>query len=190
MHFPNRNLLPDNIVEASFATFTTVLVPPTNETELNNTDIYDWPITSGKNSGTNILGIVLFAIILGVIIGQMGEQGKPLANFFKVFNNAMMTMTEKVITFTPLAVTFLVLPQILKVKVLSDLLGSVGWYTLTVLLGLFIHGMILLPLTYLILTRKSPFAVMKKLAAPMMTAFGTASSSATMPVSPSSIFFV
>ena len=185
----DRNLFPDNIVEACFASFTTKLVLPLNETnepDLNNTDIYNWPISSDKNPGVNILGIVVFAIVFGVIIGQMGEEGKVLTEFFRAFNNGMMTMTKVVIKLTPLAVTFLVLPQILKVKELSDLLGSVGWYTLTVLLGLFIHGLIILPLSYLVLTRKNPFGVIKELSSAMMTAFGTASSTATMPVSPSS----
>ena len=155
----------------------------TNTTNGTDDDVYKYTIGSGTTSGVNILGVVVFAIALGVIIGQMKEEGKPLTDFFKAFNNAMMKMTETVIYFTPMAVMFLVLSQILKVKELSDLLGSVGWYTMTVMLGLFIHGLILLPLTYLILTRRNPFQMMKKLSDPMMTAFGTASSTATMPVS-------
>jgi Na+/H+-dicarboxylate symporter len=68
------------------------------------------------------------------------------------------------------------------VKELKDLLGSVGWYTITVLIGLFIHGLIVLPLLYFIFTRKNPFSFLVNLSAALMTAFGTASSSATLPV--------
>ncbi len=176
-----RNLFPDNLVEACFSSYKTVLVP-LNETYPNETDVEDWNITAGKSSGTNILGIVLFAIVFGVIIGQMREDGKVLVDFFRSFNNAMMTITEIVIHLTPIAVLFLVLPQILDVKELKDLLGSVGWYTLTVLIGLFFHGLVVLPLLYFIFTRKNPFSFLVNLSAALMTAFGTASSSATLPV--------
>ncbi len=168
-------------MEACFSSYKTVLLP-LNETDPYETDIDDWKITAGKNSGTNILGVVLFAIVFGVIIGQMREDGKVLVDFFRSFNNAMMTITEIVIHLTPIAVLFLVLPQILDVKELKDLLGSVGWYTITVLVGLFIHGLIVLPLLYFIFTRKNPFSFLIDLSAALMTAFGTASSSATMPV--------
>lgn len=131
----------------------------------------------------NILGIVVFAIVFGVIIGQMKEEGKVLADFFRAFNNAMMTMTVVVIKFTPLAVFFLVLPQILKVEKLEDLLGSVGYYTMTVMVGLAIHGLFILPLSYLVLTRKNPYKMISDLSAALVTAFGTGSSTATMPVS-------
>lgn len=153
-----------------------------NGTLENDTNLDDWNIGSVRTSGTNILGIVVFAIIFGIIIGQMAEEAKVLIQFFKSFNNAMMTMTEVVIQITPIAVLFLVLPQILEVNKLSDLLGGIGWYTLTTLLGLFIHGLIVLPLIYFIFTRKNPIPFIVQLSSALMTAFGTASSSATMPV--------
>jgi len=124
----------------------------------------------------------VFSIILGVVIGRMKEEGQVLVDFFKAFNNAMMTITELVVQLTPIAVLFLVLPQILEVEQLSELLGSIGWYTLTVLIGLFIHGFIILPAIYWVCTRKNPYTYLVHLSAAMMTAFGTASSSATMPV--------
>ena len=176
-------MFPDNIIEACFTTFTTVLTAPntTDPTILNDT--YQWNIGSGKTSGMNILGIVVFAIVFGVIIGQMKENGKVLGDFFRAFNNAMMTMTVVVIKFTPLAVFFLVLPQILKVEKLEDLLGSVGYYTMTVIVGLAIHGFLILPLSYFVLTRKNPYTMISDLSAALVTAFGTGSSTATMPVS-------
>lgn len=125
----------------------------------------------------------MFSIVFGAIIGQMAEnEGQVLVDFFRAFNNAMMAMTNLVIKTTPMAVLFLVLPQVLSVKQLSELLGSVGWYTLTVMIGLFTHGLIVLPTLYFVMTRKNPFTFLTQMSAALMTAFGTASSSATMPV--------
>ncbi|XP_054163884.1 excitatory amino acid transporter 3-like [Oppia nitens] len=176
-----RNLFPDNIVEACFRSFSTNLTPP-NGTDGSDIAIEEWDVGSKKTDNMNILGVVVFAVVLGVIIGHMKEEGKVLADFFKSFNNAMMTLTVVVIKITPLAVIFLVLPQILNVKDLSQLLGSVGWYTLTVMVGLAIHSIFVLPATYLILVRKNPYKIITQMLAALMTAFGTGSSTATMPV--------
>ncbi|CAG2170652.1 unnamed protein product, partial [Oppiella nova] len=175
-----RNLFPDNLVEATFASYTTVLTPP-NGTDGEGIDMDKWTIGSDKNNSMNILGVVVFAVVFGVIIGRMRDEAQVVADFFKAFNNAMMALTVVIIQLTPLAVLFLVLPKILEVDDLSDLLGSVGWYTLTVIGGIAIHGLIILPLIYFALTRKNPYTFVSQMSAAMMTAFGTGSSTATMP---------
>ena len=42
------------------------------------------------SNGSNILGLVFFAIILGVALAKLGEKGKPLLNFFTSLADAMM----------------------------------------------------------------------------------------------------
>ena len=54
-------------------------------------------------------------------------------------------------------------------------LAALGFYMLTVLCGLFIHGFIILPLLYLIVVRKNPIRYLGGIAQAMVTAFGTAS---------------
>ena len=54
-------------------------------------------------------------------------------------------------------------------------LQALGLYMATVLLGLFIHGFIVLPLIYLIIVRKNPFVFIRGIVQAMVTAFGTAS---------------
>lgn len=46
---------------------------------------------------TNVLGIVMFSIVLGTTIGKMREKGKPLQAFFVAMSEAMMIMTQWVI---------------------------------------------------------------------------------------------
>ena len=52
---------------------------------------------------------------------------------------------------------------------------QLGWYMLTVLVGLAIHGFIVLPALYLVITRSNPFKLMVKMSQAMLTALGTAS---------------
>ena len=51
----------------------------------------------GWKSGTNILGIVLFSIVLGIVIGRMGEDGRPLHIFFDRFQTAIIQIVHLII---------------------------------------------------------------------------------------------
>lgn len=59
----------------------------------------------------------------------------------------------------------------------SSLGKKLGWYGLTVLAGLFVHGLILLPLFFYILTRKNPFTFIRGLLQAMVIALATSSRS-------------
>jgi len=47
--------------------------------------------------GTNILGLVVFATVLGITLGKMREKGKPLLDFFQALSEAMMIITNWVV---------------------------------------------------------------------------------------------
>merc|ERR1719204_170444 len=66
-------------------------------------------------------------------------------------------------------------------SVLDELI-KLGWYLIVVCLGISIQGAIFLPLMYSIITRTLPFSFIGKMGPALATAFGTASSSATLPV--------
>jgi solute carrier family 1 (high affinity glutamate transporter) protein 3 len=53
--------------------------------------------------------------------------------------------------------------------------AQLGWYMMTVLIGLFIHGLLVLPLIYFIFTRKNPYILLFQVGQALLTAFGTAS---------------
>ncbi|OXU24088.1 hypothetical protein TSAR_004462 [Trichomalopsis sarcophagae] len=144
---------------------------------------YGYEIAHVYADGTNTLGLVIFGIILGIAIGKMGEQSKPLLDFFSALSEAMMIITNWVIWLSPLGVTFLVAAQILDVKDFSSIVTSLGMYFLTVLLGLLLHGFGTLSVIFFLCTRELPFRAIGKMSQVMVTAFGTASSSsATLPI--------
>merc|ERR1719242_1840768 len=66
-------------------------------------------------------------------------------------------------------------------------LTKLVWYLVTVTLGISIHGFIVLPLIYSLVTRSLPFKFIGKMGPALATAFGTASSSATLPVTVNSL---
>lgn len=73
----------------------TILTAPANAT--NSTPVQMYDIATGHVQTTNVLGIVMFAIVLGATIGKMQEKGKPLQEFFMAMSEAMMIITRWVI---------------------------------------------------------------------------------------------
>ena len=112
---------------------------------------------SDWSNGTNILGLVIFSIVTGVAIAMVGEEGKPLLNFFESVSIVMMRVTTWIIHLAPIGVCFLVAGQLLEMKDIAGEFAKLGWYFFTVLLGLFIHGLIVLPTIYGVTTRSLPF---------------------------------
>lgn len=70
----------------------------------------------------------------------------------------------------------------LEEKDIGERFKSLGLYAITVIAGLIIHGFIVLPAIYTLFTRRLPFRFLANMSQAMITAFGTASSSATLPV--------
>ncbi|XP_046454395.1 excitatory amino acid transporter 3-like isoform X3 [Daphnia pulex] len=195
-----RNLFPPNLVQACTAQYKTVLTPPAdyleslaNMTNSNGTDagnmtagkpknLYDWKMSSDYEDATNILGLVVFSTVLGITLGRMGAKGKPLLNFFVSMSEAVMMITGWVVWLSPVGVMFLVASKMLEMESWEVMLGQLGMYFFTVMIGLFIHGFVVLQLIYFIVTRKLPFRYVGNLSEALATAFATSSSSATLPV--------
>ena len=70
---------------------------------------------------------------------------------------------------------FLLAARIMKMEDPTRDFTQLGWYAMTVILGLVIHGFIILPLIYLILARKNPLKHIWNMMQAILTAFGTAS---------------
>jgi len=62
-----------------------------------NLTMLDWKIRHKYVSGTNILGLVVFATVLGITLAKMAEKGKPLLTFFESLGAAMLIITYWVI---------------------------------------------------------------------------------------------
>jgi len=185
-----RNCFPPNIIQAGLQQHKTELIYPGEEMKVDSStgatidpnDKSTWMFKSAWSNGTNILGLVIFSIVTGVAIAMCGEDGKPLLHFFESVSIVMMKVTTWIIHLAPIGVCFLVAGQLLEMKDIAGEFAKLGWYFATVLLGLFIHGLIVLPTIYTLATRSLPFRFIANMGNPLATAFGTASSSATLPV--------
>ncbi|XP_043459451.1 LOW QUALITY PROTEIN: neutral amino acid transporter A [Prionailurus bengalensis] len=175
-----RNLFPANLVVATFRTYATDYREMTHNTSSGNVTHEKIPIGT-EIEGMNILGLVLFALVLGVALKKLGSEGEELIRFFSAFNEATMVLVSWIMWYVPVGIMFLVGSKILEMKDIIVLVTSLGKYIFTSILGHFIHGGIVLPLIYFVFTRKNPFSFLLGLLTPFATAFATCSSSATLP---------
>ena len=175
-----RNVFPPNLVQACIAQYRTILVKPKNATLAEN--LQNWDISHQYGDSTNTLGLVVFGIVFGIAVSKMGELGKPLLSFFDTLAEASMLITKWVIWISPIGVLFLVTSKLLEIDDLGAIVGQLGLYFITVLLGLIIHGCGTLSIIFFICTRKLPFKLIGKMGQVLATAFGTSSSTATLPV--------
>lgn len=54
----------------------------------------DYSIVGLYSDGTNVLGLIIFCLVFGLVIGQMGERGRILVEFFDALNEATMKIVQ------------------------------------------------------------------------------------------------
>ncbi|XP_015588798.1 excitatory amino acid transporter 3 [Cephus cinctus] len=175
-----RNLIPDNLIKACMSQYQTVLEEPKNISAVST--IYEWSISHQYIPGTNVLGLVFFSLLLGIGLGKVGDEAKPLLMFFHALSEVTMIIMNWVIMVAPISVVFLIPGKILEIDDFGLMMAQLGVYVCTVFFGLLVHGLVTLPMIYFICTRKSPYKIISKIGPALVTALGTSSSTATVPV--------
>lgn len=129
----------------------------------------------------NMLQIILFALILGVLLAKRGEKADTISQFVSQLNDLMMDMTMAVMKLAPFGVFCLI------AKTFSSIgfgaFGSLLKYMGCVMLALLIQCTGVYQLLLFLFTRLNPLRFLKKFFPVMGFAFSTATSNATIPLS-------
>ncbi|GJQ61977.1 MAG: glutamate:proton symporter [Melioribacteraceae bacterium] len=136
---------------------------------------------------SEMLSIIFFAILFGFFITRVDDKYNViLTDFFNSVFEVMMKITMFIIKFTPLGIFGIVAgvvgEQAGDAGALLDLFGRLGLYSLTVILALLFHSLITLPIILKVIGRSDPFKHFKAMTTPLLTAFSTSSSNATLPL--------
>ncbi|XP_014211276.1 excitatory amino acid transporter 3-like [Copidosoma floridanum] len=191
-----RNLFPENLIQACLSQYQTVLLEPdqsnapATEPEVS---LYEMGISHRYTPGTNVLGLVFFGLVFGLTLGTMPDNNKqPLHDFFQSLAAAVAEMIDYAIRAAPIAVVFLIASKILRssrdhhhheqqYEEAALEAQRLGVFVSTVFAGLAIQALVALPLAYLAIAYRSPYRLLAKIGPALATAFGTSSSTATVP---------
>jgi Na+/H+-dicarboxylate symporter len=133
----------------------------------------------------DVLPLIVAAILFGAAFAALGKESKPIVELFELLDKAVMKIVHWVMLFTPLGIFGLIAERIGLAGGGSQVIAlaaELGMYFLCVVSGLFIHGVIILPLILFLLSGRNPAEYASRLSKALLTAFSTASSSATLPL--------
>ncbi|KAF2978160.1 hypothetical protein EK904_007291 [Melospiza melodia maxima] len=149
-----RNMFPENLVQACFQQYktkrekvkTTTAVdkksslfreePTTMATtaKASENKTQDYKIVGMYSSGINVLGLIVFCLVFGVVIGKMGEKGQVLMDFFNALNEATMRIVQIIMWYMPIGIVFLIAGKIIAVED-WEIFRKLGLYMATVIIG-------------------------------------------------------
>ena len=127
-----------------------------------------------------MLQIIVFALLFGVALTHAGQAGSRIRAFFDDLNEVVMVLVTMLIRLAPYGVFCLLLKLFAELS-LSEI-TSLGVYFFTVVLALVLHATVVIPTLLVVLGRLNPIDFFRKMREPMLLAFSTASSAATLPV--------
>lgn len=129
-----------------------------------------------------MLALIFFSIVFGVAVTTLPDKSRgTVMELFDALFEAMMRLTSGIIRFLPIGVFALI----------ARMVGTTGFesfrplalYAVTIFSGLTVHLFVTLPVLLIVLGRISPRIHFANMRDPMLIAFSTSSSGATLPVS-------
>ena len=141
--------------------------------------IPDYPFKALANG--EMLQVIVFALVVGVILAKLGERAEVVANFISQFNDIMMEMTMMVMSLAPIGVFSLIARTFANIGFSAFI--PLAKYMIAVLIALAIQCFGVYQILLKVFTGLNPIRFIKKFFPVMAFAFSTATSNATIPLS-------
>ena len=126
------------------------------------------------------LGIIVFAMLLGIAIVAIGEEkGSHAGQLAISVSHALFKLTTWIMSVSPLFIACLIASLVAKNG--PGVFKSLAWYAGTVILGIAVHVAVLLTIAAVV-GKRSPLEMIRGIREAWAIAFSTRSSAATLPV--------
>ncbi len=136
-------------------------------------------------ANADVLPLIIFSLVFGGILTTVGERGRLVIQVVEGVNEAIMAMVHLLMWAAPVGIGALIAGRLGEAGGFSGFwpqLVQLGAYAGTVILGLLIHGLIVIPLLLHFVGKQNVFAYARNIGTALTTAFSTSSSSATLPL--------
>ena len=135
----------------------------------------------GSSKGNGILAVMFFALVLGAAMAYVGERAATLVKVLEGVYAVCMQVIDWAMQLAPIGVACLVFAMASRLG--GGVFVTLIWFLVTVMLGFAIQLCVVYPLLLMFVGRRNPWTFFRDIEAAMLTAFGTSSSNATLPVS-------
>ncbi|XP_074056186.1 excitatory amino acid transporter 4 isoform X5 [Macrotis lagotis] len=140
----------------------------------------------GMRAAVYYMVTTIIAVFIGILMVTIIHPGKGskegLHREGRIESIPTADAFMDLVRYAPVGILFLIAGKILEMEDTAVVGGQLGMYTLTVIVGLLIHAGGVLPLLYFLITHKNPFPFIAGMLQALITAMGTSSSSATLPI--------
>ncbi|MFH1923718.1 MAG: cation:dicarboxylase symporter family transporter [Planctomycetota bacterium] len=134
----------------------------------------------------NLLPVIVFSIIFAGMLTTMGRRAETISRLITSANHALLNFVMLLMKVAPIGIFCLVAAkfgQEVATGTFGETFRSLLLYIVVVLAALLVHALVALPLILFLATRRNPYRFLAEMSEALLTAFSTASSSATLPVS-------
>lgn len=128
----------------------------------------------------DMISIIVFALIFAVALAKVGEINRPVVSFFESIFAATMKVTDWIMYFAAPGVFALTATAVSSFGI--DIFHSISKYLLVLIVGFGIQFFVTYPVFLKVFSKVPVLMLYAAIAEAMMVAFGTASSSATLPL--------
>ncbi|KAH6941800.1 hypothetical protein HPB50_023606 [Hyalomma asiaticum] len=129
----------------------------------------------------NLMGVLCFSVMLGLVLSAFRDEQNVVLNVFVSLSNTLMTATHMLLWFAPIGLCSASMSLVLAAGDWQALTGDLSMYAMAFVAAVALHGLLVLPTMYLLLTRHQLGPFFRNMVYPMSVALGTSSSSATVP---------
>lgn len=182
-----RNIIPDNLFEATFAQAHTKYrmeektVIDNSTGVATNATVRQVKKYLGRMENANIIGLIFACTLLGVAASLLKERGRPFLDFVQSTSDIVIMVVRWFMWTTPVGVISLIAVSIAGIADVQNVFAQLGMFILTVTVGIVVQQLLLMPLIFFVFTRKNPYAFLLSIARPWMIAFAATSTAVAIP---------
>jgi DAACS family dicarboxylate/amino acid:cation (Na+ or H+) symporter len=134
----------------------------------------------GSSKGNGMLAVMFFSLVLGAALSVAGERAETLIKLLEGFFDVSMVVIGWAMKIAPYGVACLLFA--ITSQVGWDILKTLAWFVATALTAMAIQMLVVYPLMLRFIANRNPWQFYKDISDALLTAFGTSSSNATLPV--------
>ncbi|XP_052782346.1 excitatory amino acid transporter-like [Mya arenaria] len=182
-----RNIIPDNLFEATFAQTQTKYKIETRLVEVNTTDgIKNETMKTtkrylGKMDNANIIGLIFACTLLGLAAAGLKEKGKPFLDFISSVSDTVIVVVRWFMWTTPVGVISLIGVSIASIDSVQDVFAQLGLFIAAITVGIAVQQLVVMCAIFFVFTRQNPYKFLLSIARPWMIAFAATSTAVAIP---------